>query len=109
MRGGLRAGKIEAESRVKPIMYKPTTQEIEQLYQKLKKDAESGGYHLNPDEKFIKELVEGLLINQNRFGYQACPCRLAAGKKVEDIDIICPCDYRDPDLTDHDACYCGLY
>jgi len=90
-------------------MYKPTTQEIEQLYQKLKKDAESGGYHLNPDEKFIKELVEGLLINQNRFGYQACPCRLAAGKKVEDIDIICPCDYRDPDLTDHDACYCGLY
>ncbi|MHB1457499.1 MAG: rubredoxin-like domain-containing protein, partial [Armatimonadota bacterium] len=24
-------------------------------------------------------------------------------------DIICPCDYRDPDLTDYGACYCALY
>ncbi len=35
-------------------------------------------------------------------------CRLASGAK-EDLDIICPCDYRDPDLDEYDACYCGLY
>ena len=84
-------------------------QDIERTYEQLKKDAEAGGYHLNPDIGFTKELVKGLLVNEKRYGYQACPCRLAEGEKEEDIDIICPCDYRDPDLTDYDTCYCGLY
>lgn len=82
---------------------------IDQLYQKLYKEAEEGGYNLNPDIEFTKALVESLLVNEGRYGYQACPCRLASGKKAEDLDIICPCDYRDADLTDYGACYCGLY
>ncbi|NIV37850.1 MAG: ferredoxin:glutaredoxin reductase, partial [Anaerolineae bacterium] len=53
--------------------------------------------------------VEGLLINEERYGYWACPCRLADGDKQKDLDIICPCDYRDPDLLDWRACYCALY
>lgn len=84
-------------------------QDIERTYRQLKKDAEAGGYHLNPDIEFTKELVRGLIVNEHRYGYQACPCRLAEGKKEEDRDIICPCDYRDPDLTAYDTCYCGLY
>ncbi len=82
---------------------------IDALYKKLNDEAESGGYHLNPDIEFTKALVESLLINENRYGYQACPCRLSSGNKEEDLDIICPCDYRDPDLTGYDACYCALY
>jgi len=83
--------------------------EVDKLYERLYKEAESAGYHLNPDVGFTKELVRGLLINEKRYGYWACPCRLASGNKDEDLDIICPCDYRDPDLIDHDACYCALY
>ena len=83
--------------------------EIEKLYKKLDKDAESGGYHLNNNADFVKDLVKGLLINEKRYGYQACPCRLATGKKSDDLDIICPCDYRDPDLDEYGTCYCGLY
>ena len=86
-----------------------TSDEVDKLYEKLNREAEAGGYHLNPDVEFTKELVKGLLINEKRYGYQACPCRLASGKKEEDLDIICPCDYRDPDISDYDACYCGLY
>ncbi len=86
-----------------------TPDEVDKLYERLNKEAEAGGYHLNPDVAFTKELVKGLLINQKRYGYQACPCRLAAGEKEEDLDIICPCDYRDPDVVDYAACYCGLY
>jgi ferredoxin-thioredoxin reductase catalytic subunit/rubredoxin len=88
---------------------KPSQEEIDSLYLKLKKDAESGGYNLNPDVEFTKALVDGLLVNQYRYGYIACPCRLADGTRAEDLDIICPCDYRDPDLEDFDACFCGLY
>ena len=79
--------------------------EIDRLYERLKIESEAAGYNLNPDTDFTKELVKGLLINEKRYGYQACPCRLSSGKKDEDLDIICPCDYRDPDLTDFDTCY----
>ena len=87
----------------------PTATEVDTYYLKVKKDAESSGYHLSPDTEFIKELLKSILINMERYGYGACPCRLASGDKQDDLDLICPCDYRDPDLVDYDACYCGLY
>jgi ferredoxin-thioredoxin reductase catalytic chain len=86
-----------------------TPEEIGRLYATLKKDAEGGGYHLNPDTEFTKGLVNGLMVNEKRYGYESCPCRLASGKKEEDLDIICPCDYTDRDVVEHGACYCALY
>lgn len=84
-------------------------EEIDKLYARLAKEAEAGGYYLNPDTSFTKELVKGLLINEKRYGYWACPCRLASGLREEDLDIICPCDYRDADLLEFGSCYCALY
>jgi ferredoxin-thioredoxin reductase catalytic subunit/rubredoxin len=86
-----------------------TDDEVDVFYKKLKKQIESVGYHLNPDVDFTKELLRSIIVNEKRYGYGACPCRLASGDKTEDYDIVCPCDYRDPDLTDYGACYCGLY
>ena len=86
-----------------------TQEEVERLYQRLKNEAEASGYHLNTDVAFTKDLVKGLLVNEKRYGYPACPCRLAAGEKAQDLDVICPCDYRDPDLNQYDCCYCALY
>lgn len=85
------------------------TEDVDALYQRLDREAEASGYHLNPDVDFTKGLVEGLLVNEERYGYWACPCRLAEGDKQQDLDIICPCDYRDADLLDWGACYCALY
>ena len=79
--------------------------DIDKFYEVLKKETESGGYHLNPDIEFTKSLVKGLMANTKRYGYQACPCRLASGVKEDDLDIICPCDYRDPDLDEYGTCY----
>ncbi len=87
----------------------PSEAEVERLYARLDKDAKQGGYNLNPDAEFTKGLVRGLLINEKRYGYRACPCRLAADDRAQDIDIICPCYYRDPDLEEYGACYCALY
>jgi len=83
--------------------------EIDIAYRMLRSEVEGGGYRLNPDLDFTKNLIRGLLKNERRYGYRACPCRLAAGKKDQDLDIICPCDYRDPDLDEFGACYCALY
>ena len=86
-----------------------TDEEVDLFYKKLKKEIESVGYHLNPDVDFTKELLRSIIVNERRYGYGACPCRLASGDKTDDSDLICPCDYKDPDLADYDACYCGLY
>ena len=84
-------------------------EEVDRLHETLKKQGERVGYFLNPDEAFAKDLLKGLLMNEKRYGYWACPCRLASGERDEDLDIICPCDYRDRDLLEYSACYCALY
>jgi ferredoxin-thioredoxin reductase catalytic subunit/rubredoxin len=84
-------------------------EDINRLYEKLDREAGSNGYHLNPEIEFTKGLVESLLVNEKRYGYWNCPCRLSSGIKEKDLDIICPCDYRDADLLEYDACYCALY
>jgi len=82
---------------------------IDSNYERLHREAEASGYHLNPDVEFTKELINGLLVNEQRYGYWNCPCRRATGVKAEDMDIICPCDYRDADVAGLNACYCSLY
>ncbi len=86
-----------------------SSQEAQALYERLKREGEAAGYYLNPDVEFVLDLMEGLLANEERYGYQSCPCRLAEGVREKDLDIICPCDYRDPDLDEYGACYCALY
>lgn len=86
-----------------------SSEEARELYERLKREAEAAGYFLNPDVDFVLDLMEGLLANERRYGYWACPCRLASGVREEDLDIICPCDYRDADLEEYGACYCALY
>ncbi|MDY6825475.1 MAG: ferredoxin-thioredoxin reductase catalytic domain-containing protein [Thermodesulfobacteriota bacterium] len=82
---------------------------VEQLYEQLKKVQEPKGYHFNKDQQRVFELLEALLINKERYGYMVCPCRLASGDRQADRDIICPCDYREPDVAEYGTCYCNLY
>ena len=89
--------------------YKPAPDSVKGYAEKLERDAQSGGYHLNPDKQFTMDLAEGLMVNMRRYGYESCPCRLAAGVKEDDLDIVCPCDYRDADLEEYGTCYCNLY
>ena len=82
-----------------------TPEEVDELYQKLVEDTGAGGYHINPDMSNTMPLVEGLLTNAKRYGYRLCPCRLTGGSREADLDIICPCDYRDADLDEYDTCF----
>jgi ferredoxin-thioredoxin reductase catalytic chain len=85
------------------------TATIDSVKQRAESDAKSRGYYLNPDPKFLLDLFEGLKTNEERYGYPSCPCRPGTGVYEQDRDIICPCDYRDPDVTEYGACYCSLY
>ena len=82
---------------------------LKKVKQRAESDAKSHGYSLNPDFKFLDDLLEGLKQNEDRYGYPLCPCRLSSGTFEFDRDIICPCDYRDPDVEEYGCCYCALY
>ena len=83
--------------------------EVDDLYDMLKKAHERKGYYLNGDTEKTFELLRSLLTNKKRYGYMACPCRLASGKRDNDRDIICPCIYRAPDVKEYGSCFCSLY
>ena len=83
--------------------------DAKQLYESLKKIQEPKGYYFNEDMDMTMPLVESLLTNKERLGYMACPCRLANGEFEADKDIVCPCTYREEDVKEYGACFCGLY
>jgi ferredoxin-thioredoxin reductase catalytic subunit len=80
-----------------------------QLYDALRRYQEPLGYFFNSDRDTVFELLKGLILNKERYGYMSCPCRLASGSHENDKDIICPCVYRVPDVKEFGSCYCGLY
>lgn len=82
---------------------------IEELYETLKKINEPKGYYFNKDKNFVLKVLAGLVKNKERYGYMSCPCRLAAGDREKDRDIMCPCAYRADDVKQYGACFCGLY
>jgi ferredoxin-thioredoxin reductase catalytic subunit len=82
---------------------------LEPVRKRAETDANTHGYYLTPDKDLLQDLLTGLLTNEKRYGYPSCPCRLASGQLELDRDIICPCDYRDPDVNEYGQCYCGLY
>ncbi len=82
---------------------------LDTLKKAIEERAKREGYLLNPNEDFLNTLFEGLYKNVQRYGYPACPCRLSSGTFEEDIDLVCPCIYRDPDLYHYGRCFCGLY
>jgi len=83
--------------------------EVDDLYERLQGLNEPKGFPFNSDREKVFELLRSLLINRERYGYMACPCRLASGKRDRDQDIICPCRYREPDVKEFGSCFCGLY
>jgi ferredoxin-thioredoxin reductase catalytic subunit len=82
---------------------------FETVKSRAQQDSKSRGYYLTPDENLLKDLLEGLRENEERYGYPSCPCRIGTGNFEQDRDIICPCDYRDLDIVEYGRCYCSLY
>ena len=82
---------------------------VEEARKRAERDATRNRMHLCPVSDLLNDLLKGLAENEERYGYPSCPCRIASGDIEKDRDIICPCDYRDPDVEEYGACYCALY
>lgn len=82
---------------------------VGEIEAEIRELAQKEGYTLNPDREIREGIIEGLASNEESLGYWSCPCRKASGDRQADLDIVCPCQYRDADLKEFGRCYCALY
>jgi len=67
-------------------------------------------FKLNSDTERVKLLAEGVLNNEDNYGFKYCPCRLASGDKDADVRIICPCNFKSQKTwREKGECWCSLF
>ena len=82
---------------------------IDELKKEFLGHAESAGIKLNPDEKVVDRIINGLLGNKEKHGEIYCPCRRVSGNKEEDAKKICPCFWHLDEIKKDGHCFCNLY
>lgn len=75
----------------------------------MEKYAKMKGYRLNPDEETVMTVLQGLLKNEERYGYRYCPCRPVTGDRQADLPKICPCKWHQEEIRQMGRCLCGLF
>jgi len=79
---------------------------VAEMFAGMKKIADEEGYQFNPVKQELDDVLDGLWQNEHTYGYPSCPCRMAGGTLADDMDIICPCNYRDADVEEFGCCLC---
>lgn len=74
----------------------------------VKQVATKRGWVINSDQSLVDPILEGLRTQTQRYGRPFCPCRDVDGGDA-DRDIVCPCQYAQPDIQEFGQCYCGLF
>ncbi|ADN03023.1 ferredoxin-thioredoxin reductase catalytic domain-containing protein [Spirochaeta thermophila] len=82
---------------------------IEEARRFVERAARKRGWAINPDERFVSFLVEGLARQRDRHGYYLCPCRESWEDREKDRDVVCPCVYAEADIAEYGQCFCGLF
>lgn len=67
-------------------------------------------YKLSEDLEMVNGLAEGVLENQRSHGLKYCPCRLTKGDAIEDLKLVCPCNFQiQKTYQERGECWCGLF
>jgi ferredoxin-thioredoxin reductase catalytic subunit len=81
----------------------------EELLKEYQDYAEEKGIALNPNERIVSAIIDGLFAREESDGEKYCPCRKVTGDKEEDKKIICPCVYHMDEITEMGHCHCNLF
>ena len=82
---------------------------IEDVRDYITRIAQRKDWKLTENQEALNDLIDGLKVNFNRYGYYNCPCRDSQNDRELDRDIICPCRYAEADIEEFGHCYCSLY
>jgi len=89
-----------------------TTMTRESFRRAIEKFAEKNEFEVNPDKEKVEILLDGLFANEQPHGLKYCPCRLASGDFIEDLKLVCPCNFLIHDTykgKQDGECWCGLF
>ena len=80
--------------------------------QAIENFAEKNEFQVNPDKEKVQMLIDGVFNNEQNQGLKYCPCRLTTKDFVEDLRLVCPCNFliheTYKDKKDGE-CWCGLF
>jgi ferredoxin-thioredoxin reductase catalytic chain len=80
--------------------------------QAIENFAEKNEFQVNPDKEKVQMLIDGVFNNEQNQGLKYCPCRLITKDFVEDLKLVCPCNFliheTYKDKKDGE-CWCGLF
>jgi len=71
--------------------------------------AESQGIKMNPDEKRVDIILEGLVRKKDMNGKFYCPCRILEGNDEKDDPKVCPCLWHLDEIKNDGMCHCQLF
>ncbi len=84
-------------------------EEGQKLREQFQKYADSKDLKLNPNEKVVEGIINGLLRNKKFKGDIYCPCRIVTGNKEKDNEIACPCVFHRGEIELQEHCKCNLF
>mgnify|MGYP001573901931 CR=1 FL=1 len=85
---------------------------IEELIKKYSEYAKNNGFQLNPDKKIVERVINGLLMNEKKYGKKYCPCRRVPQPNEppeEAAKKVCPCFWHKDEIKKDGHCFCNLY
>ncbi len=78
----------------------------------IEKFTEGNEFQVNPDQKKVETLLEGIFNCEENHGMKYCPCRLITKDFEEDLMLVCPCNFRIHETykdKKNGECWCGLF
>ena len=82
----------------------------EEFRKAIAKYSEGKEFVLNPDSNHVSGIVDGVFLNEQKYGMKYCPCRLRPGDKKKDLELLCPCNFViQQSYVKWGRCWCGLY
>ena len=80
-----------------------------EIRERIERHLGETNYRLNPSEKVVEALVDGLVKRKVRFGDYYCPCRVVTGDAAKDALNVCPCSTHDEEIAASGKCHCALF
>ena len=69
-------------------------------------------FRVNPDREKVNMLLDGVFNNEQNHGLKYCPCRLITKDFIEDLKLVCPCNFQIHETykdKEDGECWCGLF
>jgi ferredoxin-thioredoxin reductase catalytic chain len=82
----------------------------EEFRKAIERFTEGNDFMLNPDERLLEGILDGVMAQEKSFGFKMCPCRLSDGSRERNLKLLCPCNFKALKAWEkRGECWCGLF